>query len=134
MTATQRSGILPTGPTHKDLFFANEIISLCPFHDDFIPAICCDRPFSAVGIITGITCRAAAARIIGDYVINKVLVTAVPKLVCLTWLKEKCVARSNFNYPLLVTHAATARHDEVELRFSRMRVIGTKEFAFGNSH
>ena len=104
------------------------------YMDDFFPAICCHCPLAAVGVITGIAGIPAATRIIGDHVINKVLIARVPKLMCLTRLKEKCVARSNLGGPVLVAHAATARQDQVELRFSRMRVIGTKEFAFGNSH
>jgi hypothetical protein len=49
------------------------------------------------------------------------------------WLKEKCVARSHFGYPMLVAHLPPARNHQVKLRLSRVRVIGTKEFAFGNS-
>ncbi len=49
-------------------------------------------------------------------------------------LKEKRVARSDFGYSILVANVAAAGNDEIKLRFSRMRVIGAKEFAFGNSH
>jgi len=49
------------------------------------------------------------------------------------WLKEECVTRSHFGYAMLVAHAAAAGNYQVKLRFSRVRVIGTKEFAFGNS-
>ena len=51
----------------------------------------------------------------------------------LTWLKEKRITRSDFGNPILVAHVATAGNDEVKLRFSRMRVIRTKRFAFRNS-
>src|SRR5882724_2534933 len=117
----------------KASFFAIEVISLRSFHDHFFPRIFCHRPFSAVGIITGITRRAAATGIIGDHIINKVLIIRIPKLMRFPWLKEECVTRFHFAYAMLVAHAAAARKHQVKLRFSRVRVIGTKEFAFGNS-
>ena len=56
------------------------------------------RPFAAVGIITGITSCPAAARIIGDHVINKIFITGVTELVRFAGLKEKRIARSDFSY------------------------------------
>ncbi len=115
---------------YQNSFFAIEVISLCSFHDDFFPRISCHCPFSAVGIITGISRRAAASRIIGDHIINKVLIIRIPKLMRFPWLKEKCVTRSHFGYPVLIPHIAATGNNQIEFRFRRMRVIGTKEFAF----
>src|SRR4029453_3635640 len=70
---------------------------------------------------------------IGGHIINKVLITRIPKLMRFPWLKEKGVARFHFGYFVLVAHAAAARNHQVKLLFSRVRVIGTKEFAFVNS-
>ena len=49
-------------------------------------------------------------------------------------LKQKGVARSNFNYSVLVADIAAAGNDEIKLRFRRMRVIGAKKFAFRDPH
>src|SRR5438046_2171125 len=51
-----------------------------------------------------------------------------------TLLKEKCVALPNLSYPILIAHVATPKNNEIKLRLSRMRVVRTKEFAFGNSN
>src|SRR5947199_10441857 len=115
-----------------DLFFAVEVLGLGSLHDQFLHCIGCYRPFAAVGVIAGIARCAAAAGIICDHVINKVFITDIPKLMRLAWLKEKCVAWSNFGCPILVTDTATTGNDEVKLGFSRIRVIRTKNFTFGN--
>src|SRR4029453_19486598 len=93
----------------------------------------CPRPCAAYVIIARNTRRAAATGVIRDHVIKKVLIPGIPKLMRITWLKEKRITRSNLGYPILVAHAAAPGNDEVKLRFSRMRVIGTKEFALWNS-
>src|SRR4029453_2306278 len=93
-----------------------------------------DCPFSAVGIVTGVTGWAAASRIVSDHVVHKVLITGIPKLVRFPGLEEKRVAPSDFNRPILVANAAATRNDEIKLRFSRVRMIRAKEFTFGNSH
>ena len=110
-----------------------EIIGLLPFHYYLLHSVCCNRPFTAVGVIAGITGCAAASRIISDHVVNKVLITGIPKLVRFTRLKEKRVARFDFSRPILVANIAAARDDEIKFRFSRMRMIRAKEFTFWNS-
>ncbi len=74
------------------LFFAVEVIGLCSFHDHFLKFLVDHRPLAAVGIITGITGSPAAARIIGNYVINKIFVTGVGELMRFARLEEKRVA------------------------------------------
>ena len=64
----------------KDSFFSIEIVGLASFHDDFFVPIGRDGPFAAVGVVTGVTCCPAAARIIGDHVINKILVAGIVEL------------------------------------------------------
>ena len=85
----------------KDSFFAIEVISLRSFHDQFFGSFPCHGPLAAVGIITGITRRAAAARIVGDHVINKILIADITKLMCFARLKQKRVARSTSVIPFL---------------------------------
>src|SRR5262249_5944311 len=114
-----RSTSIASGPFGERLlsksFFAVEIISLCPFYDDFFPRIFCHCPFAAIGVITGIASCAAAARIIGDHVINKIFVTSVAQLMRLPRLKQKRVAGSNFGYSVFVAHIAAPRNDEIKL-------------------
>src|SRR6188508_822001 len=107
-------------------FFPIEVIGLSPFHDDFLMAVRCHGPLAAVWIVTGISCCAAAARIVGDHVVNKILTASIGKLMCLTGLKEKRVARSHFGYSVLIAHIAATGDDEVKLGFRRMRMIGAK--------
>ena len=116
----------------KISFFAIEVIGLSSFHDDFFPRIFGYCPLATVRIITGITRRAAAARIVSDHIINKIVIPLIPKLVRFPWLKEKCVPGSHFSVPLLVAHYAPAGNHQVKLRFSGVGMIGTKEFAFRN--
>ena len=113
-------------PYNSDLFFAIEIISLRPFHNHFIRSLFCDRPFAAVGIITGIAGCSAASRIICDYIVNEIFITSVGELVRVARLKKKGIAQSNFSYPIFIANAAAAGNDEVKLRLSLVRMIGTK--------
>src|SRR5437764_3524580 len=88
------------------LFFAVEVICLGSFHDQFLHSIRCYRPFAAVWIETGITCFAAAARIIRNDIVNKIFVSSVAELVRFPWLEEECVTRPYFSDSILITHAA----------------------------
>jgi len=65
---------------------AVEIIGLLSSHDYFFQSLFHHRPFAAVGIKTGIS-GCAAARIIGNHVINKIFITGVGKLVRFARLK-----------------------------------------------
>src|SRR5207302_4191251 len=115
-------------------FFSIEVISLSPLHHYFLQGVVYHRPFAAVGIIAGIPSRPAAARIIGDHVINEILVASVAELVRFTGLKQEGIARLDFSDCVLVAYAAAAGNDQVELGFSRMRVVWTKRLAFRNPH
>ncbi len=117
----------------KDLFFAIEVIGLCSFHDQFFGFFPCHSPLTAVGIITGVSCCAAAARIVGKDVINKILIATVSKLMWFARLKQKRVAGSNFGYSVLIANLAATGNDEIKFRFRRMRVIGAKRFALSVS-
>ena len=101
-------GRLTQTPTTCKSFFAIEIIGLASFHDDFFMPICSDGPLAAVGIITGITSCAAAARIISDHVVNKILVATIAELMRFPRLKKEGVARSNLSYSVFVANAAPA--------------------------
>src|SRR5207248_2636596 len=114
--------------TTVDSFFSIEIISLGPLHQYFLQGVVYHRPFVAVGIITGITSRPAAARIIGDHVINEILVASIAELVRFTGLKKEGVARPDFSHFILVAHTAASRDNKIKLRFSRVRVIWAKRF------
>src|SRR5206468_12862165 len=115
-------------------FFAIEIIRLSSLDDEFFGCVPRHRPLPAVGIVTGIARCAAAARIIGNHVVNEVFVTGVAKLMGFAGLKEKGIARSDFSYPVLIANVSPTGNYEVKLRFRRMRVIGTKRLAFRNPH
>src|SRR5207302_3776962 len=115
-------------------FFSIEVISLGPLHQYFLQGVVYHRPFAAVGIITGITSRPAAARIIGDHVINEILVASIAELVRFTGLKKEGVARPDFSHSILVAHTAASRDNKIKLRFSRVRVIWAKRFPLRNPH
>ena len=101
-------GRLTQTPTTCKSFFAIEIIGLASFHDDFFMPICSDGPLAAVGIVTGITSCAAAARIISDHVENKILVATIAELMRFTRLEEERIARSYFGNTIFVANAAPA--------------------------
>src|SRR6266480_4477248 len=116
-------------------FFAVEVIRFPTLDNDAVSRRrFIDLPFPAVGIVTGIARCAAAARIIGNHVVNEVFVTGVAKLMGFAGLKEKGIARSDFSYPVLIANVSPTGNYEVKLRFRRMRVIGTKRLAFRNPH
>src|SRR2546428_3686465 len=64
-------------------FFAVEVIGLCSFHDYFFVPLLPHCEFATVRIKTGI-----AARIIGDDIVNEILLTHVGELVCVARPKE----------------------------------------------
>ena len=107
-------------------FFAIEVISLRSFHDQFFGSFPRHGPLAAVGVITGITRCTAATGIIGDHVINKILIAGIAKLMCLARLEQKRVAWSDFSDPILVANVAAAGNDKIKLRFRRVRVITGK--------
>src|SRR5205823_13694746 len=96
-------------------FFAVEIVGLSSSHDEFFGSFLRHCPLATVRIITGVTSCAAAARIIGDHIINKIFITCVTELVRFAGLKQKRIARSNFGYAIFIADAAPARDDEIEL-------------------
>ena len=110
----------------KESFFAIKVIGVISFHDQFFVPIGSDRPFAAVGIVTGIPCCAAAARIVGNHVIDKILVTGICKLMRLARLAQKRVPRSHFGHSVFVAYIAAAGDDKIKFRFRCMRVIGTE--------
>ena len=118
----------------KDSFLTIEVIGLRSFHDQFFGPFTRHGPLAAIRIITGVTGCSAAARIVGDYVIDKILIAGIAKLMRFARLKQKRVAGSNFGDPVLIPHIAAAGNDEIKLRFRRMRVIGAKKFAFRYPH
>ncbi len=134
MTADARIGVWHRRPTIRISFFAIEIIGFSSFHDDLIASICRHSPFAAVGIVTGITGGTAAARIIGNDIVNKILITGVAQLVRFAGLKQKRVARTDFSESILVSHAAAPGDDEVKFRLRRVRVIRAKCVALGDPH
>src|SRR4029077_16049103 len=87
-------------------FFAIEVIGLPSFHDQFFGSLPRYGPFAAVGIVTGISCCAAAARIVGDHVINKILIAGIAKLMGLARLKQERVTKSYFGRSVLIAHVA----------------------------
>ena len=76
--------------------------------------------------MTGITGCSAATRIVGNDVINKILIATISKLMWFARLKQKRVAWSNFGYSVLIANLAATGNDEIKLRFRCMRVIGAK--------
>jgi len=73
----------------KDSLFAIEVIGFGSFHDQLFGSFPGHSPLAAVGIITGISCYAAAPRIIGDHVINKIFIARVAEWVRFTWPEKK---------------------------------------------
>src|SRR5205823_12450378 len=100
-----------------NLFLAVEVISLCSSHNHFLQFLVHHSPLAAVGVKTGITGSSAAARIIGDNVINKIFVADVGDLMRFARLKEKRVAFRHDCRSILVANAAPPRYDEIKFRF-----------------
>src|SRR6266404_2503810 len=124
------------GGTRHDnrLFFSIEVIGLCSFYHYVIRSFFHHDPLAAVGIKTGIAALSAAARIISDDVINKILDAGVGDLMRFARLEKERVAFGYNCRSILVPNAATPRDDEIKLRFGRMRMIRTKRFAFRNPY
>src|SRR5437660_11837396 len=94
------------------LLFAVEVISLLSFHDHFVHPFLPDRELAAVGIMTGI-----AARIVGNYVINKIFIAGVGELMRFSRSEEKRVPRGDDCRSFLVANASASRHHEIKFRF-----------------
>src|SRR6266478_5859337 len=75
-----------------------------------------------------------AARIIGDHVINKILIAGVRKLVRIARPEEKRVAGGDDCRSIFVANASASRHNQIKLRLARVRMIRAKRLAFRNAH
>src|SRR6202035_4319857 len=86
-----------------DLFFSFVVVGYFSFYDVLVSAFDWDRPFAAVGIITGIT-----ARVVRDYVIGEIFLPCVRKLMGFARSKKKRIPGPHFRDSILVPHAAAA--------------------------
>src|SRR5262249_39940021 len=59
---------------------------------------------------------------------------SVAQLMRFAGLKQKRVAGTDLSYTIFVANVAPARHDKIELRFRRVRMIGAKCFTLRDPH
>src|SRR5207248_3166523 len=111
------------------LLFPFEVVGHVPLYDRLLGTFPWNRPFAAIGIITGIT-----ARIIGDNIISEILFTGVCQLMRLARSEEERVTRSHIRSPVFVSNASVTRDDEIQLRLRAVRVVGTIRLPFRNPH
>src|SRR5438034_5598661 len=114
------------------LLFAVEIVGLFSFHDYFFQPLFYHRPFAAVGIKTGIS-GTSTARIIGNDVVNKIVVASVGELMRFTGLKQKRIASGYDCRSILVANAPATGNDEIKFRLRGVRVVRAIRFALWNS-
>src|SRR5260370_18928843 len=98
------------------------MVGLFSFHDYFFQPLFHHRPFAAIRIKTGIS-STSAAWIIGDNVINEILLAGVGELMRFTRLEEKRIALCYNCRSLFVSNAAATGDDKIKFRFGRVRMV-----------